>query len=75
MYSEGAGRFDFFIEPIHPDEKSHPPKPLRSAPPSPADTMQSTVVRPLLSAPNDLLIQMSVRGAVKVSVEMSLATT
>jgi len=38
MYSEGAGRLDFFIEPIHPDEKSHSPKPLRSAPPSPADT-------------------------------------
>ncbi len=43
--------------------------------PQPPAVMQSTVVRPLLSAPNDLLIQMSVRGAVKVSVEMSLATT
>ena len=36
--------------------------------------MRSTVIRPVLSASNDLLIQMSVRGQVKVSVGISLAT-
>ncbi len=61
------------IDEIENDERLQS-KRQRGLPPPPA-VMRSAVIQPLLSAPNDLLIQTSVRGPVKVSVGMSLATT